>query len=347
MTAVTASSPHLVQRVSFRGAVSFEPPDLASAPTFVVVDAAVHDAASGLGLLDDAAAVVRLDTRPDENDVGSLAASAVAAGAARIAGIGSGALIDAVKRASIVNVELGLVLVPCGPEPYRAVARFAVVDDGHGERPTVVEERFAAGDVHVLADLLETRPADAVALHALDTAVQAAESLLSALANPYSQALARHVLAAVAAARRGGDTPETRVRLVVASFLAAEAFGSTRLGIAHAIASPLGTACAITHDSINGVIGRPMLDLWAPEAAAFDELCTSLFDELRGAAGLPPTVRELGIGWERVESILLRAARSSGMAFLPGPLPAGGVEAFARCVWDGCPPGEVLNAGRR
>lgn len=342
----TAVASRLEQRVSFRGSICFARPSLATAPTLAVSDTALADE---LGLLDKASAVVRFERRPVADDIESVAEAIRSSSAVSVVGIGSGALLDLVKLAvhrveSDSEVQLELAFVPCGPEPYRAVAQFAVVDDGAGGRPTVVDERFAKATVFVVADLLERLPATVTAVHSLDTAVHACESLLGALANPASQALASSALEIVT--RERADDPDARPRLVVASFIATEAFMATRLGLAHALASPLGTECGITHDTINGILAEPLIELWGAEAVdlepvaracrveASPEAIGAVFARLRDDADLPATLAGLGIAWTQVEAVLPKAAASSGIAVLPRPLAEGGLDAFARRAWN-------------
>ena len=108
---------------------------------------------------------------------------------------------------------------------------------------------------------------------------------------------------------------------------------ATNLGMAHAFASPLGTALGITHDTLNGVLGRT--------AVTFSDEAPALAADRRGArrparvpdivacldsflarAELPRTLRELGIDWDSVEQVLPHAARSSGVRSAVEPMPA-------------------------
>jgi alcohol dehydrogenase len=230
-----------------------------------------------------------------------------------------------------------LEFVPCGREPYRAVARFAVVDEPDGSRPTVVDLRFAAAHVIMSDALLARAPRRAVAIGALDTAVHAIESLLSTRSTPFSALLASMALRTVL-----GPDP-TPAEVVTASFVAAEAFASTRLGLAHAIASPLGTRLGVTHDEINGVLGDAVLEYWADSeralvvAAASDMSSVAAvrtrLARVRAAAELPTTLRELNVAWDDVAAVLARAAQSSGIEVLPAPLADGALESFASRAW--------------
>lgn len=340
--------------MSFKGSISYGRPTPSSDRTLVVDDSGfvTHNT---LDDLDGDVDIMRVDRRPDDAVVDELVARVTGVGAHRIVAVGSGALIDAVKLVLLrsgTERELGAVFVPCGAESYRAVARFAVVDDGNGGRPTVLDDRFARAEVCVAPALLEQLPETVLSINALDTAVHAIESLFSALANPHSRALATSALRLVFS-----DTSRQPASVVTASFLAAEAFASTRLGIAHAIASPLGTELGITHDTINGVLGAHVIEFWGSAAPGFadiadacgveartDEVVAAL-DTLRKAAGLPGSLDDLGIAWDNVAAVLPQSARSSGIQALPSPLPDGGLEAFARRAWKVRIDEEVVHAG--
>ena len=279
--------------------------------------------------------------RPDRAVVAALAAHVRATDATCVVAAGSGAVLDAGKLAAL-ETGAGLVLVPCGDEPWRAFAPFSVVDDG-AERPTVRDDAFATARVIVADDALAAVEDRVIAVSAVDSAVHAIESLLSGRGQPYSDALAVAALGIVADELAGDALTVTgRARVVVASGLAVEAFMATNLGLAHAVASPLGTALGVTHDTINGVLGRTAV-AFADGAPAIGAVAAALrvpprvdavvgaLDRLLDRAGLPRTLRGLGIGWPSVEGVLPAAERSSGVkAAAPGT-----VRAFARAAWDG------------
>lgn len=330
-------------RASLGGSIAYCWPEATGEPALVLDDTALlrdDDVARlGLDLIDH----VTISGRPSRITVESVAAQMADVGGGRLVAVGSGALLDAAKlafqRLGEAGVAAELVMLPCGAEPYRAVAQFAVVDAPDGSRPTVVDRRFASCDVIVLDDLLDRLPQPIIALAAADTAVHAIESLLSSAATPYSRMLASASLRSVC------QTLEP-ASVVTASFVAVEAFASTGLGLAHAVASPLGTELGLCHDAINAVLGDALVDYWsgrtpsfalvaeACNALSFDDVRTSLA-QLRNAAALPSSLSEFGIGWERVARVLPRAARSSGMTVLPQPVSSVALEAFAARGWKG------------
>jgi alcohol dehydrogenase len=359
------SLPVLVHQISFSGSLWYGTAPDGARPTVVLVEPELHDARLEAELLGDVVRAFLCERRPDLSFVSEVVDETHSRGVDRLAAIGPGALLDAAKLASRHLEDrseraVELVFLPCGPEPYRAVARFAVVDHD-GERPTVVDERFGRANVVLVPALLEQIPSPALACHALDSAVQAIESLLSLRAHPYSRAQATGALRMIAEElpRLDDADAEARARLVIAAFFAAEAFSSTRLGLAHAVASPLGTVLGITHDTLNGVLGEAVVEFWGAEVRGFREIAHALGVEptvdgvcswltaLREVAELPGSLRELGVAWMSVETILPRAAGSSGIAVLPMPLADSGLVRFARRGWAGSVEQEevVLHAG--
>jgi alcohol dehydrogenase class IV len=347
--------------VTFTGRVLFEPTTPVGVKRFVLVDRrgmAALDAVTDPFAGEKGAAVYE---RPVRASVDRLVKEVSACGGiGEIVAVGDGALLDAAKLVGQrirqdLNLSLTFVFVPCGAEPYRAFTAFSVVDaDDRRERPTVRDPLFATAQVVLWDRLLESLDTRLIALNALDSCVHAIESIFSKLATPISRQFALTALRIVAddldAAVAGGPGVRraARVRILTAAYFAAEAFAPTKLGIAHSIASPLGTAQGITHDTINGVLGPVMVRHWGaidgmqdaisalslgPESGA-EEVATVL-DRYRIAAGLPASLRELGIEWETVKRILPRAAKSAGIPNLPRDIGAHGVEAFARIGWEG------------
>jgi maleylacetate reductase len=333
----------LHQRASFKGSISYGWPEPTDEPILLLDDSPELHEEDILRLGADIRDRVSIVSRPTGATVDAATARLTDQGGGCLIAVGSGALLDAAKlafqRANANGVSVALVMIPCGAEPYRAVAQFAVVDASNGSRPTVLDPRFAACDVLVIDQLLGRLPRPVVALAAADTAVHSIESLLSQAATPYSRMLA-------AAALRTVITTSDPASVTTGSFLAVEAFASTRLGLAHAIASPLGTELGVTHDAINAVLGDALVDYWGPRASAFryvTEACNTTthhevkaqLARLREAARLPSTLSDLGVGWASVSNVLPRAARSSGISVLPEPISPTALEAFAARGWRG------------
>jgi|GEM_PF-6817569 len=322
-------------RIRFAGTIAF-----ADGVAEVTLEDRAGLVSAGPAAALDHGGVPVLDARPDRATVDELAALVRERRPAVLYGAGSGAVLDAVKLAAAHAEHAGeLVLIPAGDEPWRAFAPFSVVDHGP-ERPTHGDATGGRARVVIVADLLAALDARTVAVSALDTAVHAVEVQLSARAQPYAQALAATALRIVAgrldAAMAGARA--ARVELVLAAGMAVEAFMGTNLGIAHALASPLGTRLGVTHDTINAVLGRWALT-FRPDPERLAALAAALgaaepvaaLDDLLERAGLPRTLRGLGIAWDAVEATLPVAVTSSGIR---GAVSLDELRAFARVAWD-------------
>lgn len=341
---------------TFRGTVTNDALALLAATDGAVIVAS--RSALGGALARDAcsrgASVLTVDDRPDWATVQELVERLRENPSHQIVGVGDGSVLDAAKLAAYtVGTEPGrsypkVALAPAGREPYRAVAAFAVVDRD-GERPTTVDPAIAAADVFLVEELIDTVAATTFALVAADLAVMAVDSLMSRRSSGLSRSLATAALDAVAGwlESTGRAAPAGRTNLIVGSFLATEAMMATRLGLAHAIASPLGTATGLTHDSINAILGPYVFQKWRDESSAVAAIAHGLrrppeagpvldgLNRLRSDAGLPASLRELGVAWSAVEQALPTSAMSSGLPLLPVPLGPGDLEAFALTAWSG------------
>jgi alcohol dehydrogenase class IV len=336
------------RRMRFSGSVLFadDGEGLVDAGDVVVANSDV-ELGEGLGAVRFA-----VEERPQRALVDEIAASVRSASPGAVIGIGDGAVLDAAKLAAHEAAHVGgIVLMPCGREPWRAFAPFAVIDDGPA-RPTVGDTTGGNARVAVIDELLHALDDRAVAIAAIDTAVHAVESLLSPRLEPYSEALAVAALRLVAGSFDDAQSPveaarrRGRARLVVAAGLAVEAFMTTSLGLAHAIASPLGTQLGITHDVLNGILGPPTVTFWESSpgislvasglgvAPAAEHVVAALEDYL-DRAGVPRSLSGLGVPWDAVDAVLPIARRSSGLAAIGDRVTEQVLRSFAQRAWHG------------
>jgi alcohol dehydrogenase class IV len=346
-------------RFVFHGTLRFGVPPEAETGRTVVLKRTSASAPVLDAIVPSPTETYEVNGRPTRSDVDALTELLREGRIERLVAIGDGALIDGAKLAAIAArgdgaAEPRMTLVPAGREPYRAVTSFAVIDEG-GERPTSFDDRLATGDVLVLPEVLEQMDMPTAALVAADTAAMSVESLLSLRSDPLSRAMALSALRTVG--RSSGEAQgRTRAALVSASFLTAEAFWVSRLGIAHAIGSPLGTRCGMTHDALHAILSPHVVRHWGDDADGMAEASAALsasgaagvahvLDDLRSKAGLPGTLEELGIRWDDVLAVLPTSFKSSGIASLPRPLDASGLESIARLAWGAPPRKEGARAG--
>lgn len=349
---------------SFRGSLEHEPEALfdAAHDAVLVIATDVSDAEIARRLAASAAAHLAIEGRPDAAMLRTTLDAIRIAGANRVIGVGDGSLLDLVKIAAADASRLGApecraLLVPTGREAYRSVTPFAVLDTD-GQRPTRVEASFASGQVFILEELLSATDPEVAAMTRADIAVIAIESLLSLRSTPLSAELAAAVLAGAAsspssASNPGEPTGRLAGRVIAASILAAEAMMMTRLGLSHAVASPLGTVSGQTHDAFNAILGPHAVRALgrsagltrAAQALAVEDHPDSVaraLDLARIDAGLPASLRELGVTWAQVSTVLPLAATSSGIPALPRQVDAADIRSFARAAWEGSPEPPVM-----
>ena len=315
-----------------------------------VVDAWAHDLGELGRYLARAEAVYDLPGRPTVEWADEADELVSATGVTRIVSIGAGLVIDAAKltvfrRRERIGELLEHAAIPCGPEPYRAVAPFSMYEGAPGVRDGVWEDWLRPVDVAVVPELLDRLDPATVALFSGDSLVHAVESLLTRLSNAESES---HALPAarVFAEQAAEETP-ARAELVFASIAAARAFDTTKLGLAHALSRPLGIAAGISHDGYNLMLGPAVVMYWGDDAIADSPLAAidaveptarawaELIDSYRIRAGLPAALPATGLEWRDAKAAMEWAPSSSGIPNLPRPLEPDTLERVIRAAWEG------------
>jgi alcohol dehydrogenase len=297
-----------------------------------------------------AEAVYELPGRPTVESADKADELIARTGVTRIVSTGAGLVIDSVKLAVFRRHErtgrlIEHVTIPCGPEPYRAVAPFAMYEGSPGVRKGVWEDWLRPVDVAVVPELLQQLDPETVALFSGDSLVHAVESVLTTLSNEESE---RHALAAARVfAEQAAAETSARAELVMASIAAARAFDTTKLGLAHALSRPLGIAAGISHDGYNLMLGPAVVMYWGDDVIARSGLATigiveptahawaELIDSYRVRAGLPAALPETGLTWSDAEAAIEWAPNSSGIPNLQQPLEPDTLERIMRAAWTG------------
>lgn len=335
-----------------------------SDPDFAaVVDTETRRRPEAANFLASARIVYELGGRPTIAEADAIASAVSDAGVGRLVSVGAGLVMDAAKLAVYRNRErtgalLSHTAVPCGPEPYRAVAPFSMYDSMPGVRGGVQEPWLRPNEVFVVPDLLDRLDPTVVALFAGDSLVHAVESMLSRLTDADSE---RHATAAALVfAEQAVVSDPDRVKLVSASIDAALAFDTTKLGLAHALSRPMGIAAGISHDVYNLMLGSATVRFWGSETLAATALAdvsavsptaqawSDLIDGYRQRAGIPATLAESALTWRDIEAALEWAPNSSGIPNLPHPLRPGDLERLVRMGWgSGTIEADVTEGGAR
>jgi alcohol dehydrogenase len=242
---------------------------------------------------------------------------------------------------------------------------YALISQAESHQKMACGDRQARFRIVVLdPSLLASAPRRAAAAAGLDALAHAVESLVCRAANPVSRMLSReawrllepslssHLAAPAEAGAAGG--------MLLGAHLAGAAIELSMLGAAHACANPLSARHGVAHGVAvalmlphvvrwNGAMAGDAGD-WPPEdgpaqdgpavggplpAAAYatlagcasSEMLAARIEELRAAAGLPESLREVGVEAAALRELAREAAQQWTAGFNPRPA---GEEALLR-----------------
>jgi alcohol dehydrogenase class IV len=308
------------------------------------MDAIVYDAVtadSGTGLIAEAAAQCRQ------------------AGADAVIGLGGGSSLDTAKAVAAMATHPGTILDYAGldkivnaPLPIIAVPTTAGTGSEVSLWSVFVNDqtrvKAAAGSVRLFPvialcdpDLTLTLPPAATAATGMDALGHAVECYTNDACQPISAALALRSIELIGAHLRGAvlnGRREARYGMMLASTMAGIAMNSTRLGLAHALAMPLGSwelriphglAIAITLPFVMQFNHAARLDRYADVARALGERVDG-FSEREAAGcsvfavrrlsqdvGIPAGLGQLGLREEHIECVAAEAIKSGNVAVNP------------------------------
>nr|MDT0660759.1 iron-containing alcohol dehydrogenase [Micromonospora sp. DSM 115978] len=260
----------------------------------------------------------------------------------RLVAAGDGATLDVAKQGWLLAAADGPVpalrLAPLGAEAWRAFAPFTSLYEPDGRRISRRDPALGAGAVLIDATALAGRAEPVRHLQRADSTVHALEVLVSRRSGAWARALAAAGLAALRS-----DDPEWDV---VAAGLITEAFASTGLGLAHALASPLGVQATRPHDAVNVLLAPYVVEHWGDRVdwtEVADGLGTAaragaVAERLRVLAGLakvPDTLRGAGFDADTLAEVVPLALRSSGIGWLPAPVDRDTVAGLLCRAWAG------------
>jgi alcohol dehydrogenase len=307
---------------------------------FAVFDRVKPD--SGSTLIDEAASLVR------------------ASGADAVVGIGGGSSLDTAKAVAAMATNAGSILDYAGlhkivnrPLPIVAIPTTA----GTGSEVTLwsvftdeaKKVKVAAGSILLYPsialcdpELTIDLPPPLTAATGMDALGHAIECYTNDACQPLSAALARRAIELAGGHLRtavlNGRDRTARYAMMLASTMAGIAMNSTRLGLAHALAMPLGSwdfriphgaAIAITLPVVMEFnhLARPEryidvaralgehVDGLSPRAAA--ALSFAAVRRLAGDIGIPAGLGEFGLREEHIDAVAAEAIKSGNVAVNP------------------------------
>ena len=202
--------------------------------------------------------------------------------------LGGGSAIDTAKSAAllvtnggylkdyagvnkVVKPILPLIAVPTTAGTGSEVTIFAVMSDPEKQEKFTISSALIAPAVAVLDPLLTLKlPPSVTAFTGMDALTHAIEAFTSSVAQPATDALAlsaiKLVLKHLPVAVGRGDNIMARDGMLQASLLAGIAFNNAFLGLAHAIASPLGGHFHVPHGLANAVMLPYVMEYNLPTA---------------------------------------------------------------------------------
>lgn len=300
-----------------------------------------------------------IEADPDIESVEQGAALARSEGCDLVVGVGGGSSLDTAKAIGIrltnpghIRDYVGINKVPNRSAPVIAVPTTA----GTGSEMTIwsvlsdkrEKVKLSVGSTYncpalALCDpeLTVTLPPHVTAATGMDALTHALESYVNKATQPISEGLSVQAMKMIASSLRlavvQGENVQARGEMLLASLIAAMAFNSTRLGLAHALALPLGAHFHIPHGTVNAIllpevmqfniIGNPRK--FAEIAAIFGEKVEGLSEReaaersvqairrLKEDVGITQTLSDYGVKEEHLDKIAEEAMLSGNVPVNP------------------------------
>lgn len=217
-----------------------------------------------------------VEPEPDANGVMAGVEIAVAASVDVIVAVGGGSALDTGKSiAFMVNNKghirdyaglnvpsepgLPVIAVPTSAGTGSECAIWSVISEKDSNGKYGVGGRNMTATIALCdPELTLTLPPKHTIASGVDALAHALESYVNKATQPISEALSEKALELIARSLRravfDGADISARADMLVASTMAACAFAPTRLGLAHAMAMPLGAKAKIPHGEVIGIL---------------------------------------------------------------------------------------------
>ncbi|GFN22681.1 iron-containing alcohol dehydrogenase [Thermanaeromonas sp. C210] len=340
--------------------------ELGKEPIFVVTDRGVKAA----GILERVLRILEeeqfkvsvydaIEGEPTTDLVEGVTEEVRQSGAQLVLGVGGGSALDTAKAVAamatnggkifdyagigkIKNEPLPIVAIPTTAGTGSEATMWAVVTDREARVKTGIGSYKLMPVFAVLdPELTITMPPRVTAASGLDALCHAIESYVCTATQPISEALALQAIKLIARSLRkavaNGRDLKARADMLYASTIAALAFNVTRLGIAHALASPLGAHFGVPHGIANAILLPHVMEynlIGAPEkfadiAAALGEDASHLppmeaarkgvkaVEELTKDVGITDKLSSYGATEDKLGSIVEEAITSGNIAVNP------------------------------
>ncbi|OLO28650.1 alcohol dehydrogenase [Alkalihalophilus pseudofirmus] len=276
-----------------------------------------------------------------------------------VVGVGGGSSLDTAKAIGLMLTNpghikdyVGINMVPNPSAPVIAVPTTA----GTGSEITIwsvlsdkkEKAKVSVGSIYncpnmalVDPELTISLPPHITAATGMDALTHAMESYVNKATQPISEGLSVQAMKMISQNLRlavvQGENVEARSNMLLASLIAAMAFNSTRLGLAHALAIPLGAHFKIPHGTVNAILLPEVMEFnvignvskYAEIASIFGVNTTGLTEreaaeqsvvairQLNKDVGITQTLTDFGLKEEHLQMIAEEAMLSGNVPVNP------------------------------
>lgn len=276
-----------------------------------------------------------------------------------IIGVGGGSAMDVAKAIGIMLTNPGnirdyagmgkvgkpgvpVIAIPTTSGTGSELTIWSVLSDAERKLKFGVGSVLNCARVALLdPELTLSLPPAITAATGIDALTHALESYVNTATQPISEAMSEQSMALIARSLRLAvaqpGNRQARADMLLASTIAAMAFNSTRLGLAHAFAMPLGSRFHIPHGLANAIMlpvvmrfnlpgnlpkfariaeifGEPVAGLALREAA---ERSVSAIERLKSDIGIAAKLRDFGMTEADVHEVAAEAMLSGNVAVNP------------------------------
>ncbi|MBM7570210.1 iron-containing alcohol dehydrogenase [Aquibacillus albus] len=276
-----------------------------------------------------------------------------------VIGVGGGSSLDTAKSVGLllgnggdIRDYVGLDKVPGPGAPVIAIpttagtgseiTRFSVLSDKEAKAKLSVGSMYNCPTIALCdPELTTSLPPHITAATGMDALTHALESYVNKVTQPISEGLSIQSMKLVSKSLKlavvQGENLDARHDMLLASTLAAMAFNSTRLGLAHALAIPLGAHFKIPHGVVNAILLpevmqfniRGNMDKFVEIARIFGENIDGLTKreaaersviavrQLKEDVGITQTLSDFGVKEEHLGFIAEEAMQSGNVPVNP------------------------------
>jgi len=253
-----------------------------------------------------------------------------------------GTLLDYVGVNKVKNPPLPIIAIPTTSGTASELTIFSVLTDSRDMTKISIGSDLLTPKAAICDPLLTiSMPPNITAATGMDALTHAIESYVNTMATPVTKVLALESIKLISKNLRRavsrGDDINARTNMLLASLLAGMSFRHTRLGIAHALAMPLGSwDIRLPHGLANALVLPYVMEFNLPgNLEAYGEIALAIGEnpgvtlretalksikavkELIKDIGLPRSLKAVGVKKEDFDRIAQEAMKSGNLAVNP------------------------------